>query len=190
MGQIRVLDPLVVAKVRSGFVIQSLAQGIEECLCNSLDSGATEIVVKFDNDIESFEVEDNGIGIPSDSFPSLALRFATSKISNLLDLNGAPQSYGFRGEALSSLGQCSVLQITSKAQGQFETWTKVVSGGRVQKCGLSCVQRKTHGTIVTVKDFQYNQPVRRKQAKFRRRAISTLLATSFRQQHTGALTST
>jgi DNA mismatch repair ATPase MutL len=136
MGQIKVLDPLVVAKVRSGFVIQSLAQGIEECVCNSLDAGATEIVICVDGDYDSFQVEDNGIGIPSESFPSLALRFATSKISGISDLTCAPQSYGFRGEALSSLGECSVLQITSKAQGQFQTWTKVVSGAGFKSAGF------------------------------------------------------
>lgn len=170
MGHIRNLEPCLVAKVRSGFVIQSLAQAVEECLCNSLDAGADEICVRIQGNCDGFEVEDNGVGIPILCFKTVATRYATSKISQLSDLRSGIQTYGFRGESLSSLAECAVLQITSRPAGQFETWTKVICGDRVLKCGLSQVQRRSRGTLVLVRDFQYNQPVRKKQTKSRRHA--------------------
>lgn len=170
MGHIRNLEPCLVAKVRSGFVIQSCAQAVEECLCNSLDAGANQICVRIQRDCEGFEIEDNGVGIPLESFPSVASRYATSKISQMSDLRSGVQTYGFRGESLSSLAACAVLQITSRPAGQFETWTKVICGDRVLKCGLSQVQQKSRGTVVLVRDFQYNQPVRKKRSKCSRHA--------------------
>lgn len=68
-----------------------------------------------------------------------------------------------RGEALASLGETSVLEITSKARGTFETHRKVLQGGDVLKQGLAMEQRLRQGTIVSVRDFLYNRPVRRKQ---------------------------
>jgi DNA mismatch repair protein MutL len=168
MENIHILQPTVAARVRSGYVIQTVAQAVEECLCNSIDAGATEVQIVVDERYLNFEVEDNGHGIPADSFKSLGVRFATSKLRNLNQLLAGPSTYGFRGEALASLAECSVLHISSKARGQFQTWTKVISGGATLQLGLSHHQRKIHGTVVSVKDFQYNQPVRRQHSQLSR----------------------
>lgn len=174
MERIHVLQPTVAARVRSGYVIQTIAQAVEECFSNSIDAGATEVQIVIDERLFNFEIEDNGHGIPADSFGSLGVRFATSKLRNLNQLLAGPSTYGFRGEALASLAECSVLQISSKARGQFQTWTKVISGGVTLQVGLSTNQRKIHGTVVSVKDFQYNQPVRRKQSQLSRCGPDTL----------------
>ena len=69
----------------------------------------------------------------------------------------------FRGEALASLADSAVLEVTSKARGAFETHTKLMKGSKVLKQGLAVEQRQRQGTIVTVRDFMFNKPVRRKQ---------------------------
>jgi hypothetical protein len=68
-----------------------------------------------------------------------------------------------RGEALASLAETSVLEVTSKARGSFETHVKVLRGGEVAKQGLARQQRARQGTVVALRDFLFNRPVRRKQ---------------------------
>ena len=68
-----------------------------------------------------------------------------------------------RGEALASLAETSVLEVSSKARGSFETHVKVLRGGEVAKQGLALQQQARPGTVVTLHDFLFNRPVRRKQ---------------------------
>ena len=70
---------------------------------NSLDSGATSIEVRFKNHgLDSIEVQDNGKGIAPEDFETLALKHYTSKLASYEDLTSL-DTFGFRGEALSSL---------------------------------------------------------------------------------------
>lgn len=52
---------------------------------------------------ELVEVSDNGSGVSEDNFEALALKHHTSKIRDFSDLEVGVVTFGFRGEALSSL---------------------------------------------------------------------------------------
>ena len=76
---------------------------VKELVENSLDAHSTVIEIRFkDYGLESLQVIDNGVGIPSHSFESIAMKHHTSKLSSFNDL-GQVKTFGFRGEALSSL---------------------------------------------------------------------------------------
>jgi DNA mismatch repair protein PMS2 len=63
--------------------------------------------------LESIEVQDNGVGISSDNIELLLKRHHTSKLSKFEDLS-LVSTYGFRGEALSSLASICELTITTR----------------------------------------------------------------------------
>lgn len=129
------IDASSVHQITSGQVIVDLQSAVKELLENSLDAGATIVDVKFkDFGTTSFEVSDNGSGIDSSDFESigthaqrpylarwglrkakvdvLALKSHTSKLASYDGLTEVT-SFGFRGEALSSLCQLANLSITT-----------------------------------------------------------------------------
>jgi hypothetical protein len=65
-------------------------------------------------------------------------------------------------EALSSICKLAFVEIVTKGSDSAQTFTKVVQGGQVLMKGASDVHRAL-GTTVTVRDFFFNVPVRRKQ---------------------------
>lgn len=149
-------------RLRSQTAITGLARAVEETVCNAVDAQASKIVVELDCGLLSLRVEDDGAGIPQDSFSLLCQRSCSSKLkagSQLSTVN----TLGFRGEALAAIADSSVLEVSSRAAGSFETHIKVLRGGQVLKHGLALEQRRHQGTIISVKDFLYNQPVRRRQ---------------------------
>lgn len=62
----------------------------------------TEVRVK-ECGSELVEVVDNGSGVEDANFQALTLKHHTSKILDYADLEMGVATYGFRGEALSSL---------------------------------------------------------------------------------------
>ncbi|PVU84494.1 hypothetical protein BB560_007339 [Smittium megazygosporum] len=97
-------------KLCSGQVIIDLGTTIKELLENSLDSGATSIDIRLKNyGLNGITVTDNGSGISSEDFPYLCRKNWTSKIQSFDDLTSVT-TFGFRGEALSSI--CSVSQVS------------------------------------------------------------------------------
>ena len=164
MQPIAPLPSALVAHLRSGCAIQSLAQVLEELASNSLDAGATEITAELACGCGQLavSVHDNGTGIPGTDFACLAQRYCTSKLRSVRELNAGVASLGFRGEALASIAEGSVMEVTSKASGTFETHAKLLSGGRVLKQGLALQQRACQGTSVCVRDFLFNRPISRR----------------------------
>ena len=158
------LPSALVAHLRSGCAIQSMAQVLEELVANSLDAGAAEIVAELACGCGQLavSVHDNGAGIPSTDFACLAERYCTSKLRTVRELDAGIASLGFRGEALASIAEGSVMEVTSKASGAFETHAKLLSGGRVLRQGLALQQRARQGTSVCVRDFLFNRPVSRR----------------------------
>ncbi len=159
---IELLPAAVVATLRAPQVIHSLAQALEELVSNSIDAQSTHIECEVDVVSLSLCVVDNGCGIAEDSFESVAQRHCTSKLRNQHQLNSGVATLGFKGEALACIAEVSLLQLTSKAAGSFETHMKLLKGGRLLKHGLALEQRQKAGTVVLVKDLLFNQPVRRR----------------------------
>ena len=161
--QIQQLPSALSEKLRAPLVVGSLAQALEELAANSVDAQATLVDIHVDLSSLSLTVADDGHGIEQGSFKSLAKRHATSKLQNVTQLDSGVSTLGFKGEALASIAEVSLLHVISKAKGSFETHLKLLKGGNLVKQGLAREQRQKTGTTVYIKDFMFNQPVRRRQ---------------------------
>jgi DNA mismatch repair ATPase MutL len=109
------LSAHVADSMRSLQTIVTASQAIEELVLNSLDAKATRIDISIDFARFHFSVSDNGHGFPLDQLPLIGSAHATSKCVGLDDLSTRESgaTYGFRGEALSSLGHVALLEIHS-----------------------------------------------------------------------------
>ena len=128
-NRIKELNREVISKIAAGEVIQRPSSALKELIENSLDAGSTTITIKLrDGGMTLLQISDNGSGIHMDDFPILCHRFTTSKISTYEDL-GNLFTFGFRGEALSSISQVSRLTVCSRKQGEPIGYKAEYSGG-------------------------------------------------------------
>ncbi|CAM6083351.1 unnamed protein product [Calypogeia fissa] len=115
-GKIKPIDRAAVHRICSGQVVLDLATAVKELVENSLDAGATSIDIRLkDHGAELIEVADNGTGVSPDNYEGLTLKYHTSKISRFADLQSL-SSFGFRGEALSSLCALAKLSIITRTK--------------------------------------------------------------------------
>ena len=106
----------MIEKLAAGEVINSTKQALKELIENSIDAGASDVGIKIT--LNSITVTDNGSGIARSNFELLCARFATSKLEKFEFLQSV-KTYGFRGEALSSISYCSsTLEVQSFHNGQ------------------------------------------------------------------------
>ncbi|KAI9060339.1 DNA mismatch repair protein MutL [Trametes sanguinea] len=163
-NNIKVLDGGSIHKITSGQVVVDLQTAVKELVENSLDAGATNIEVRFKQyGLESFEVIDNGSGISPSDYDSIALKHHTSKLSSFTDLE-AVTTFGFRGEALSSLcalAESVTVTTATEAEAPVGTVIEFERTGKVKsRKGKAARQR---GTTVTVSGLFKPLPVRRKE---------------------------
>ncbi|WP_194097825.1 DNA mismatch repair endonuclease MutL [Marivivens aquimaris] len=154
---IRQLDETAINRIAAGEVVERPSAAVKELVENSIDAGATRIeVVIADGGKTLIRVTDNGCGITADQLPLALSRHATSKIdgSDLLNIH----SFGFRGEALPSLGAVGRLTITSRCGGE-EASVIAVAGGRMEAVKPAAL---SEGTVVELKDLFYATPARLK----------------------------
>ncbi len=155
---IRQLDEAAINRIAAGEVVERPASAVKELVENALDAGARRIEVAYaDGGKTLIRVTDDGHGIAAQELPLALSRHATSKIdgSDLLDIH----SFGFRGEALPSLGAVGRLAIRSRAAGAAEAAEIAVAGGR---CGPVRPAAMTGGTLVSLRDLFYATPARLK----------------------------
>mgnify|MGYP006082346247 FL=1 len=135
-GSLRQLSPDVRSKLRSATIVTCVGQLAEELVCNSIDAGAHDISVVIDTGATmSITVSDDGCGMGVADVKLVGTsRYHTSKINSLSDLEGSVRTLGFRGEALASIGDFCVLQVTTRATGSFETYSKICSKVRSSLC--------------------------------------------------------
>ena len=160
--RIRILDSATIDKIAAGEVVERPASIVKELVENSLDAGATSISVSVeDGGRKSITVKDDGCGMSREDAQLSFQRHATSKISSIDDLANLA-SFGFRGEALSSVGAVSKATLRTKEHGSDEGTAVVLEGGRlVSVSSVGCPS----GTEITVEDVFYNVPARRKSLK-------------------------
>ncbi|KAF2849766.1 DNA mismatch repair protein-like protein pms1 [Plenodomus tracheiphilus IPT5] len=162
MATIKAIEGRSVHQIQSGQVIVDLQSVCKELVENSIDAGATSIEVRFKNNgLDSIEVQDNGAGIAPADYDTIALKHYTSKLATYDDLSSL-QTFGFRGEALSSLCALSHFHIvtTRASDGPKGTKLEFEQSGKLK--GTSVVAAK-QGTTVVVDTLFYNLPVRRKE---------------------------
>ncbi len=154
---IRQLDEAAVNRIAAGEVVERPAAAVKELVENALDAGARRISVDYaDGGKTLIRVTDDGCGMAPEDLPLALSRHATSKIdgSDLLNIH----SFGFRGEALPSLGAVGRLAITSRAAGE-EAARIEVAGGRIGPVTPAALSR---GTVVELRDLFYATPARLK----------------------------
>ena len=155
---IRPLPDVLISQIAAGEVIDRPASALRELLDNAIDSGATAITVRLEQGgLASVQVEDDGCGIPAEELPLALQRHATSKISNLDELQHAAH-LGFRGEALAAMAAVAEVEILSRRAGAAGAMIQARAGraGPVQAAAAQT------GTRVTVRQLFFDLPARRK----------------------------
>ncbi|KAL3252383.1 hypothetical protein MRX96_017699 [Rhipicephalus microplus] len=160
MKSLQKLDSCTARLLHSSQSIASVSSIVKEIVENSLDAGATNVVVKLvDYGLDRIEVIDNGHGVGEDDLPLVVLAGYTSKISKSEDLLSLT-TYGFRGQALAAIAAVSRVTVASGPQSGeqglalcFDTQGNIVSRRALPWNG---------GMRVTIEDIFKNIPVRRK----------------------------
>jgi DNA mismatch repair protein MutL len=159
MGRIRILSDAVANQIAAGEVVERPAAVVKELLENSLDAGATDLRI----DIESggrrlIRITDNGTGMLRDDALLAFERHATSKLSDVKDLE-AIATLGFRGEALPSIASVSRLTLETRSADETTGTTIEIAGGKLLRCEESALVK---GAVITVRDLFFNVPARKK----------------------------
>ncbi|KAI5116357.1 hypothetical protein M0805_003808, partial [Coniferiporia weirii] len=161
------LDDATRSKIRSTQILTSLPQIISELVQNSLDAGAKNIDVGIDYDDWMCWVRDDGSGVNKDGLAFIAQgmkggRYSSSKAYSTLSLE-LVNTFGFRGEALASAADLSLIEISSRTARSKESWSVILKGGEELYYGPSLRWRREQaGTTVSIRDAFYNLPIRRR----------------------------
>ena len=156
--RVRKLDDASINRIAAGEVIERPASVVKELVENSIDAGADKIEIHCSNGGKSLvRVIDNGHGIDSSDLPLAVARHATSKIggSDLTDI----RSFGFRGEALASMGAAGRLTVKSRAAGSECAYTITVQES--QSSPARPVALKS-GTVIELTELFKSMPSRLK----------------------------
>lgn len=150
----------VIDQIAAGEVVQRPVSVVKELLENSLDAGATHIVVHVERGgLGKLSIADNGCGIAKKDLPLLATRHATSKLRGVDDFETL-QTFGFRGEAVAATSMVSrLLTVTTRTADSPVAYTQTYQNGQPCESAAKPCARKV-GTPVVVQDLFYNVPHR------------------------------
>ena len=161
---IRLLPDTVINQIAAGEVVERPASAVKELVENAVDAGAGQIDIRLlRGSLGGIIVDDDGIGMSADDLALAIQRHATSKMPG--DDIGDIRHFGFRGEALPSIGSVSHLVMTSRRQGEDEAWQISVDQGQVSAVRPASRQR---GTRVEISDLFQSIPARLKFLKTQR----------------------
>ncbi|MBI2344545.1 DNA mismatch repair endonuclease MutL [Candidatus Dependentiae bacterium] len=157
--KIQILDHHEAIKIAAGEVIERPANIIKELLENSIDAGAKNISLYLHNAGKTMiKIVDDGCGMsPEDALLCFA-HHATSKIRSVQDLTTI-DTYGFRGEALSSIAAISRVELITKTQNE-KIATKIIFQN--SKCIKQESSIHQTGTTFIITDLFENIPARKK----------------------------
>lgn len=155
---IKVLSKETVDKIAAGEVIERPVSVVKELVENSIDAGATNIIIKiYDGGKRKISISDNGSGINREDVNLAFIKHSTSKIENVDDLYRI-HTMGFRGEALASIKAISNVSLISKTE-EEEIGSKISffnGNKRIENISTN------KGTSIIVEDIFYNIPARKK----------------------------
>lgn len=162
MPKIKILSEHLINQIAAGEVIERPASVVKELVENSIDAGATQIIIEAKNGGRDYiKISDDGCGMDKEDAANSMLRHATSKISEEKDLWNI-STMGFRGEALASIASVSQMVLRTKTANDTSGIEVVCDGGikkTVQDCGMK------DGTQIEINNLFFNTPARSKYLK-------------------------
>jgi DNA mismatch repair protein MutL len=159
VGRIRVLSDNVANKIAAGEVVERPASVVKELIENSFDAGSTRVRIEVESGGRRLiRVADDGCGMVRDDALLAFERHATSKLSDVKDLDNIA-TLGFRGEALPSIAAVSRLTLETRSESESTGVLVEISGGKLMRCDEAALAR---GTVISARDLFFNVPARKK----------------------------
>ena len=155
MNKIKILSREVSDVIAAGEVVDNPSSLVKELVENSLDAGASSVDIEISNNSRNILVRDNGSGMSLEDLEICTQRHATSKITDKEDLFNI-STYGFRGEALSSIAAVSRMSVSSMQEEGYRIYS---DAGNI--VGQEIVSMNK-GTEVRIEDLFFNVPARLK----------------------------
>ena len=172
MSKIIELPENLANQIAAGEVIERPSSVVKELIENSIDAGATQIIVEIEEaGLKSIQVIDNGEGIEHEEVSLALRRHATSKIKKQADLFRI-RTLGFRGEALPSIASVSRLTIETATNGGTHGTRLIAQGGEIETVEPSSCPK---GTKIKVEDLFFNTPARLKYMKSQQAELSHIV---------------
>lgn len=168
---IKILSNNTINKIAAGEVIERPASVVKELIENSIDAKATEIDIILECAGKNLIlIKDNGQGMSKEEIELAVQRHATSKLdeNDLLNI----KSFGFRGEALPSIGAISKFKITSQKIASKNAYTLSIIGGIVKPTKIT---NGNVGTIIEVRDLFFATPARLKFLRTDRTELTAII---------------
>lgn len=173
MGKVRPLNKGVYEKIAAGEVVERPVSVVKELVENAVDAGASFIGISLQNGGKSvIRITDNGEGFDPDDIQPAFQRHATSKLTQLEDLDRL-STLGFRGEALPSILTVSRIILKTSDNDEGRGTRCVFSDGELESCEKIAFRR---GTSIQVNDLFYNFPVRQKFLKGDRSELNQIVS--------------